>query len=208
MGCIRGARAMVRCGAMAAKCVVWTVLATCACVPSGSAPPYDAGPPPRVVRESPGALTTVFSEDFEHMPDAATFGGGRLDHDSACSFRRAPRFRAPHTLFVTVRGNRGPPGFCPFAWARRRSDGQRCRSAPERCHARRRLGRSSAPVGDRFCGAECLAIAGGGRACSPEPPRSHWVVAPNTNAWHIENGRLPARRARRTTACGSTECFQ
>jgi len=38
-----------------------------ACVPSGSAPPYDAGPPLKVTRESPGALTTVFEEDFEHI---------------------------------------------------------------------------------------------------------------------------------------------
>lgn len=43
------------------------VVATQGCVPSGSAPPYDAGPPPKVTRDSPGALTTMFEEDFEHI---------------------------------------------------------------------------------------------------------------------------------------------
>ena len=38
-----------------------------ACVPSGNAPPYDAGAPLKVVHDSPGALTSVFEEDFEHI---------------------------------------------------------------------------------------------------------------------------------------------
>lgn len=72
---------MVRCPAMTARRFVLLVLPLPvaaltglalvaqlqACVPSGSAPPYDAGAPLKVSRESPGALTTVFEEDFEHI---------------------------------------------------------------------------------------------------------------------------------------------
>lgn len=39
-----------------------------ACVPSGSAPPFDAGAPRTLVLDSPGALTHVFEETFDR-PD-------------------------------------------------------------------------------------------------------------------------------------------
>lgn len=58
-----------------AAAVAGGVAQTAACVPSGNAPPYDAGPPLKVTRDSPGALTAVFEEDFEHIvPDPGTFG--------------------------------------------------------------------------------------------------------------------------------------
>lgn len=68
---------MVRCRPMTARRIVLGLITTAAatstafafqaCVPSGSAPPYDAGAPIKVVHDSPGALTTVFEEDFEHI---------------------------------------------------------------------------------------------------------------------------------------------
>lgn len=71
---------MVRCRPMTARRIVaFTGLSTLAlaaalpatylgaCVPSGSAPPFDAGSPPKVVLDSPGALTSVFEEDFDDL---------------------------------------------------------------------------------------------------------------------------------------------
>lgn len=49
-----------------------SALTAYACVPSGSAPPYDAGPPPKIVHDSPGALTSVFEEDFENIVPGPT----------------------------------------------------------------------------------------------------------------------------------------
>ena len=66
-------RTMVRCPPMTARRIVLSLVlplsaaSALACVPSGNAPPYDAGPPLKVVHDSPGALTSVFEEDFEHI---------------------------------------------------------------------------------------------------------------------------------------------
>lgn len=69
---------MVRCPAMTARRIVLSTVLTLlaaeaaahgllACVPSGNAPPYDAGPPLKIMHDSPGALTSVFEEDFDHI---------------------------------------------------------------------------------------------------------------------------------------------
>lgn len=44
------------------------------CVPSGNAPPFDAGPPQtKVIADSPGALTAVFEADFDEFGDSSVW---------------------------------------------------------------------------------------------------------------------------------------
>lgn len=155
---------------------IGSAIGTEACVPTGSAPPWDAGTKPKTtIRQAPNVLTTVFEDNFER-PDTVDV--------------QADASAAPVASATATAPSAHPSGAFPDSGAK---------GAPLALDAGLKLPGSDASLGDAGLARTIPSLDPS--ALRREAPIAASALGPNwrqaqTTAWRIEGGRLCGKGAR------------